>query len=75
MLCRRDVDGQLAFDVFNALTLLDNVRFLDQLKFGPGDGFLNYYLFNWKMQGIRGGISTNGQLDTEHPSEVGLVML
>lgn len=29
------------FDVFNALTLADNALFLEDLKFGPGDGFLH----------------------------------
>lgn len=35
-------------DVFNALDLMENLTFLDQLKFGLGDGFLQYYLYNWK---------------------------
>ncbi|XP_050545821.1 glycylpeptide N-tetradecanoyltransferase 1 [Daktulosphaira vitifoliae] len=36
------------FDVFNALDLMDNKEFLEQLKFGVGDGNLQYYLYNWK---------------------------
>ncbi|ESO02891.1 hypothetical protein HELRODRAFT_100366 [Helobdella robusta] len=38
----------LDFDVFNALDLMDNKVFLDKLKFGAGDGNLQYYLYNWK---------------------------
>ncbi|KAL1123129.1 hypothetical protein AAG570_002217, partial [Ranatra chinensis] len=36
------------FDVFNALDLMDNKEFLEPLKFGIGDGNLQYYLFNWR---------------------------
>ena len=36
------------YDVYNALDLMENTQFLEQLKFGVGDGNLNYYLFNWK---------------------------
>ena len=49
---------QAKFDVLNALTLMDNTLFLEQQKFGAGDGFLNYYLFNWKCPAIRGGIKS-----------------
>ncbi|KAL7548395.1 hypothetical protein ACHAWF_016835 [Thalassiosira exigua] len=34
-------------DVFNALNLMENDRFLDELKFGMGDGNLQYYVYNW----------------------------
>eukprot|EP00550_Attheya_septentrionalis_P008429 CAMPEP_0198284372 /NCGR_PEP_ID=MMETSP1449-20131203/3854_1 /TAXON_ID=420275 /ORGANISM="Attheya septentrionalis, Strain CCMP2084" /LENGTH=453 /DNA_ID=CAMNT_0043981407 /DNA_START=91 /DNA_END=1452 /DNA_ORIENTATION=+ len=34
-------------DVFNALNLMENDEFLDELKFGLGDGNLQYYLYNW----------------------------
>ena len=45
----RDVSGrQKGFDVFNALDLMDNKTFLEKLKFGIGDGNLQYYLYNWK---------------------------
>ncbi|CAO3681504.1 unnamed protein product [Umbelopsis ramanniana] len=53
---------QADFDVFNALNLMDNSMFIDDLKFGPGDGYLNYYLYNWKCRDIK-------------PHKVGLVML
>ena len=39
----------LGFDVFNALDVLDNVQWLRDLKFGPGDGNLHYYAYNWQM--------------------------
>ncbi|CAF3558383.1 unnamed protein product [Rotaria sp. Silwood2] len=36
------------FDVFNALDLMDNKEFLEKLKFGVGDGNLQYYIYNWR---------------------------
>ncbi|CAJ1340687.1 unnamed protein product [Effrenium voratum] len=42
----------LDFDVFNALDVMDNESFLKELKFGIGDGFLQYYLYNWKCPKI-----------------------
>jgi glycylpeptide N-tetradecanoyltransferase len=38
----------LNVDVFNALDLMENLEFLEPLKFGVGDGYLQYYLYNWK---------------------------
>jgi glycylpeptide N-tetradecanoyltransferase len=35
-------------DVFNALDVMDNGSFLSDLKFGIGDGHLQYYLYNYK---------------------------
>ena len=37
------------YDVFNALDLMDNKQFLEELKFGIGDGDLQYYLYNWNV--------------------------
>ena len=34
--------------MFNALDLMENKQFLENLKFGIGDGNLQYYLYNWK---------------------------
>lgn len=34
-------------DVMNCLDLMDNKDFIETLKFGPGDGTLHYYLYNW----------------------------
>jgi glycylpeptide N-tetradecanoyltransferase len=42
----------LGFDVFNCLALLENKHFLQDLKFGPGDGYLNYYLYNYRCKTI-----------------------
>jgi glycylpeptide N-tetradecanoyltransferase len=49
-------------DVFNALDLMDNELFLKDLKFGLGDGFLQYYIYNWAAP-------------TMTPKEVGIVLL
>lgn len=35
-------------DVFNALNLSDNSDIFAALEFGPGDGHLQYYVYNWK---------------------------
>lgn len=40
------------FDVFNALSLLHNGLFLEQQKFGRGDGQLHYYIFNYRANPI-----------------------
>jgi len=40
-------------DVFNALNLMDNEEFLEAHKFGKGDGNLHYYLYNWKVPGMK----------------------
>lgn len=53
---------QQDFDVFNALNVMDNEQFLKELKFGIGDGFLQYYIYNWKCPKIE-------------PSGIGLVLL
>jgi len=53
---------QRDFDVFNALNVMENDQFLKELKFGIGDGFLQYYLYNWKSPKI-------------DPNGIGLVLL
>ncbi|TVY16767.1 Glycylpeptide N-tetradecanoyltransferase [Lachnellula arida] len=62
------------FDVFNALTLLDNGLFLEQQKFGAGDGQLHYYLFNYNANPIAGGVDQKNLID-DGGSGVGVVML
>ena len=62
-------------DVFNALTSQDNTLFLDDLKFGPGDGFLNFYLFNYRAKPITGGLNPDNSNDIKRRSNVGVVML
>ncbi|XP_052889682.1 glycylpeptide N-tetradecanoyltransferase [Anopheles moucheti] len=52
----------LGFDVFNALDLMDNKQFLVPLKFGIGDGNLQYYLYNWRCPSLQ-------------PEDVGLILL
>ncbi|XP_055831721.1 glycylpeptide N-tetradecanoyltransferase 1-like [Solanum dulcamara] len=51
------------FDVFNALDVMHNETFLKELKFGPGDGKLHYYLYNYRIKHVL------------RPSELGLVLL
>ncbi|XP_042394292.1 glycylpeptide N-tetradecanoyltransferase 1-like [Zingiber officinale] len=57
------VAKQKDYDVFNALDVMHNETFLKELKFGPGDGQLHYYLYNYR---IRNALT---------PSELGLVLL
>ncbi|XP_065196244.1 glycylpeptide N-tetradecanoyltransferase 1-like [Sycon ciliatum] len=35
-------------DVFNALDIMENSTVLRYLKFGAGDGYLRFYLYNWR---------------------------
>lgn len=63
---------QAKFDVFNALTLMDNPLFLQELKFGSGDGLLNFYLYNWRSKGLAG---MNATEDKTAGRGVGVVML
>ncbi|KAK3187196.1 glycylpeptide N-tetradecanoyltransferase [Lecanicillium sp. MT-2017a] len=62
------------FDVFNALSLMDNGLFLEQQKFGGGDGQLHYYLFNYRAGAISSGVDQNNQLDEKNLSKNGLVI-
>ncbi|KAI7985078.1 Glycylpeptide N-tetradecanoyltransferase 1 [Camellia lanceoleosa] len=43
------VAKQNDYDVFNALDVMQNESFLKELKFGPGDGKLHYYLYNYRV--------------------------
>ncbi|EER28458.1 glycylpeptide N-tetradecanoyltransferase [Coccidioides posadasii str. Silveira] len=63
------------FDVFNALTLHDNPLFLEQLKFGPGDGQLHYYLFNYRTSSIAGGVNERNFPDEKKRGGVGIVLV
>lgn len=78
---------QAGFDVVNALTLMDNNLFLDEQKFGSGDGFLNCkrdhglrksvtdrpdYLYNWNCAPVNGGIQGTRSKES---SGIGVVML
>jgi glycylpeptide N-tetradecanoyltransferase len=66
------VANNAKFDVFNALTLLDNVPILKDLKFGEGNGFLNFYLYNWKTAPLAGVSAATG---VDAGRGVGVVML
>ncbi|CAA7404371.1 unnamed protein product [Spirodela intermedia] len=57
------VAKQKEYDVFNALGVMHNRKFLKELKFGPGDGQLHYYLYNYRLQ------------HPLNPSNLGLVLL
>ena len=66
---------QARFDVFNALTSHDNPLFLEQLKFGAGDGQLHFYLYNYRAAPIAGGINEKNLPDESKMGGVGIVML
>jgi glycylpeptide N-tetradecanoyltransferase len=59
-------DHSKGYDVFNALDLMENLTFLKDLKYGIGDGSLQYYLYNWRMPCGNASLQTN---------EVGLILL
>jgi len=50
------------FDVYNCLDIMDNENFIKELKFGKGDGNLQYYLYNWRCPEMK-------------PDKMGLVLL
>jgi len=53
---------QEEFDVFNALDLMENGEVFQNLKFGIGDGRLQYYMYNYRVKGIE-------------PKDVGIVLV
>lgn len=53
----------MGFDVFNCLDIMENSTFLEDLKFGVGDGYLHYYLFNWNIK------------DRLNASDIGVVLV
>ncbi|KAK5216824.1 glycylpeptide N-tetradecanoyltransferase [Exophiala xenobiotica] len=63
------------FDVFNALTLHDNPMFLQDLKFGAGDGQLHHYLYNWRTKPINGGVNEKNMPDESKRGGIGIVLL
>ncbi|KAF6069960.1 glycylpeptide N-tetradecanoyltransferase [Candida albicans P76067] len=63
-------------DVFNCLTCQDNTYFLKDCKFGSGDGFLNYYLFNYRTFPMDGGIDKKTkEVVEDQTSGIGVVLL
>jgi glycylpeptide N-tetradecanoyltransferase len=63
------------FDVFNSLSLMDNALFIEQQKFGKGDGQLHYYLYNYNANHIAGGVDKRNEIDEGTCSGIGVVML
>ena len=53
---------------------MDNSLFLEQQKFGAGDGQLHYYLYNYKANPIAGGVDGKNNV-SEECSGIGVVML
>jgi glycylpeptide N-tetradecanoyltransferase len=49
-------------DVLNALDLMENEPTFNNLLFGAGDGYLQYYLYNWKCPSM-------------NAADIGLVLL
>lgn len=47
------ISHNMSFDVFNCLDIFDNNLFISKLKFVPGNGHLNYYLYNWLTKPIQ----------------------
>uniref|UniRef100_A0A7S3IWN5 Glycylpeptide N-tetradecanoyltransferase n=1 Tax=Strombidium inclinatum TaxID=197538 RepID=A0A7S3IWN5_9SPIT len=43
-------EADVKYDVFNCLSIMDNHEFVRDLKFGVGDGTLNYYMFNYGLK-------------------------
>ncbi len=48
--------------MFNALDVMENEPCFKELKFGIGDGHLQYYLYNWATKQVS-------------PSDIGLVLM
>ena len=49
-------------DVFNALDIMGNMEAFEELKFGSGDGYLHYYLYNYRMPNA-------------DPKEIGMILV
>eukprot|EP01132_Coremiostelium_polycephalum_P003690 gene3690-4599_t len=62
MSCALTMAKKEEFDVFNCLDILENDKFIKDLKFAPGDGNLQYYLYNYSTP-------------TKKSNEMGLVLL
>lgn len=60
---KEQVPDGTRFDVFNCLNIMENSQFLQELKFGVGDGILNYYMYNYVLGGEKASMNA-GQLGT-----------
>lgn len=54
--------AKLGFDLFNATDVMENRKMFDDCQFGPGDGELFFYLYNWKLKYLP-------------PDQIGVVLL
>lgn len=64
------------FDVFNALSLMDDGLFLEEQKFGPGNGMSHYhYPFNSRASPVSRGIDGDDHLDKKMLSGIDFVNL
>lgn len=43
---------ELNYDVFNCLNIMEFSKTFEKLNFTSGDGFLQYYLYNWKLEDV-----------------------
>ena len=55
---------QQNYDVFNMLDIMDNEQVFEPLLFKKGDGFLQYYFYNWNLAS-----------KVLHPNEIGVVLM
>jgi len=62
-------------DVLNALSMMDNALFLKEQKFNEGTGQLYYYISNYTVNLVRGGMDEDDELDEDALSGVALAML
>lgn len=65
---------RMNIDVFNALSSQDNSLVFEDLRFGPGDGYLNYYIFNYKATHMDGGLDKSNNFSGKS-SDIGVVLL
>ncbi|KAI5294797.1 glycylpeptide N-tetradecanoyltransferase [Ascosphaera acerosa] len=63
------------FDVVNAVTIHDNPLFLEDLKFGAGDGQLYYYLFNYRTATLDGGVNDRNLPDASKRGGIGMILV
>lgn len=49
--------------------------FLEQLKFGAGDGQLHHYLYNWRTNPVNGGVNAKNMPDESKRGGIGIVLL
>lgn len=55
---------ELDYDVFNTLDIMNNSDVFEELLFSSGDGYLQYYVYNWKLK-----------QSVLWPKEIGIVLM